>query len=316
MGESGTRRDLRRRARTALVASLTVLATIGAVACGGGGWPGGGPPTTTVPDAPPTTLYGTPPLPDQLVAVGEDGMLAVVDRTTGERLVELAHGAYVGGGRRPIGRVRVSPEGDTAWFDTRRGRIDQGKIYRVPTDGSADPVEVGSGAFPDVSPSGSQLAFARTGMVVVQGIVTDEELSWPEPAQITDLAWTTDGTGLLWVRNRTELVWLDIADDAEPQVVAAAGAGEVLSVPLGDLRNGRAATVLVSRGEYDRTAERMVVRLGSEPTRSADPLGAALDRSYDSEGRWGIRVTSRRTIRWSGSGGIGTVATGYISADW
>lgn len=314
MGGSGSRRDRRSRTRTAVVAGLSVLAAIGAVACTAGGLPAGRPPTTTVPDAPATTLYGTPPLPDQLVAVGDDGVLAVVHSGTGDRLVELAHGAAPGSHKRSIRGVSVSPEGDTAWFDTRGRRPGSGRIYQVPTDGSAEPVQVASGTYPAVSPSGSQLAFVGEGAVVVHGIVTDEALSWPQTGRITDLAWTTDGTGLLWVRNRTELVWLDIAGDAEPQVVATVAARESLSLPRGTLHDSGSVSVLVSRGRYDPASDRLAIRLGIEPTRSPERFGRLLDRSADQSGWWGLYVTGDHTIRWTGSGGIGTIASGYIAA--
>lgn len=316
MGGSGTLCDRRRRARTAVVAGLSVLAAIGAVACTAKGLPGGRPPTTTVPDAPATTLFGTPPLPDQLVAVGDDGVLAVVDRETGDRLAELAHGAALGSDKRPIRGVSVSPEGDMAWFDTRGRWGRGGRIYQVPTDGSADPVQVASGTYPEVSPSGAQLAFVGEGAVAVHGIITDEALSWPQTGRITDLAWTVDGTGLLWVRNGTELVWLDIAGEAEPQVIATVGAGESLSLPGGRLDLGRSVSVQVSRGRHDPAPDTMVIRLDIEPTRFPAPLGRWLDRSSDDSGWWALVVTGSHTIRWTGSGGIGTIATGYTAADW
>lgn len=320
MEQSGTQGRRWPRARATVAAGLSALAMVGVVACTAKGLPGPGrpgtPSTTTVPDAPATTLYGTPPLPDQLVAVGEDGVLAVVDRTTGERLAELADGESLGRGRHAIRRVRVSPEGDTAWFDARSRHGGHGRIYRVPTDGSADPVQVASGTYPDVSPSGSQLAFVRNGAVVVQGIVTDEELSWPQTGRITDLAWSIDG-GLLWVRNGKELVWLDNVEDAGPQVVATAERGERLSLPVGGrFRDYGPASVLVSRGRHDPAPDAIVLRQGSEPTRNPATFGQQLDRSGHHTGWWSLVVTGGHTIRWSGSGGIGTIATGYTSADW
>jgi hypothetical protein len=320
MGGSEVRRDVRRAAQAAKLAGLAVLTAMGVVACAAvaqpGGPPGGGgppPSSTTVPDSPATTMWGTPELPQQLVAVGDDGALVMVDTGTGERVVELAGPDGPG---RAIRGVSLATDGATAYFDTRGAHGRDGLIYQVPTDGSAEPVQVATGTYPEVSPSGAQLAFVGQGEVAVHGIITDEVLSWPQTGRITDLSWTPDGTGLLWVRDRTELVWLDIDAAAEPQVVATVAAGERLQLPLGNLRNAYTVTVLVNSGLHDPTPERMMVTLDSEPTRGPDGMGLALDRSYHSSEYWGIRVTISHTIRWSGSGGVGTITAGYTAADF
>jgi hypothetical protein len=297
--------------------SLAALAAACATPLPGrpGGPTPGGPTATTTPDIPPTTMFGTPPPPGRFVGVGDDGVLATVDRGSGERVAELARSGAPGLGG-TIAGVTVSPDGGTAWFDTRHPG-GAGRIYQVPTDGSAPPIQVATGTFPEVDPAGQRLAFVADGAVAVHGIVTDEAQRWPVTGRVTGLAWTTDGTGLLWVRDGTELVWLDRDAGAEPRVVATAAAGETFRLPLGALRDGGAATVLATTGPRDTTPEVLVVTLdGGVVDRRPDTLGVALDRSYDATASWGIRTTVSRTVRWSGAGGVVTAATGYVAADW
>jgi hypothetical protein len=309
------------RAGSRRLAAGIVCLTVGSVAVAAcatppGGPPGaGGPPATTVPDTPPTTRFGTPPPPGRFVGVGDDGVLATVGRDTGERITELARSGAPGHGG-PIAGVTVAPDGGTAWFDTRPPG-GPGRIHQVPTDGSAPATQVATGTFPEVDPAGERLAFVGEGAVVVHGIVTDEAQQWPVSGRVTDLAWTTDGTGLLWVRDGRELMWLDRDAGTDPQVVATvAGAGEVLRLPLGSLRDGGVVTVLVTTGRHDPSPERLVVGLDGEVTREPDGLGVALDRSYDASGSWGLRTTVSHTVRWTGAGGVITAATGYVAADW
>lgn len=260
-------------------------------------------------------MWGTPPLPGELVAVGEDGVLAVVGTWTGERVRELAAEAPRGSGRPTIGGVTVSPNGDTVWFDVRR-RGAPGEIYQLPTDGSGSPSQVATGTFPDVDPAGARLAFVADGAVVVHGIITDEEERWPVTGRVTDLAWTTDGADLLWVRNGTELVWLDRDTGADPQVVTTVSPGETLRLPLGALGNGSVVNAIVTSGPDDPTPERLTVGIDIPAERAPDGMGGARDRAFNATGHWGLRVTGDGTIRWSGSGGIGTVARDYVAADF
>jgi hypothetical protein len=277
--------------------------------------PGGWTPPSTAPDSPATTRWGTPPTPGQLVAVGTDGVLAVVQTFGGERVRELARSGRPGPGQRVIGDVTRSA--GTAWFDTRNRSGGAGRIYQVPTDGSAPPTQVATGTSPEVDPSGGRLAFVSDGAVVVHGVITDDEERFPTTGRVTDLMWTTDGNDLLWVRNGTELVWLDRDGGGEPQVLATAGPGETLRRPLGQLQPYGTVNVAVGTGPRDQTPERLSVRLDApDPSRDPDTLGWPLDRSYDASAEWGLRVTASHTVRWSGSGGVGTIASGYRAADF
>lgn len=264
-------------------------------------------------------MWGTPPPPGNFVGVGDDGVLATVSAGSGERVAELARGrppGQDGQDGRTIAGVTVSPDGATAWFDTRRPGA-PGRIYQVPTDGSAPATQVATGTFPEVDPAGGRLAFVGQGAVVVHGIVTDQEQRWPVTGQVSDLAWATDGTGLLWIRDQTELVWLDVDGDAEPQVVATADEGEMLRLPLGALRDDALVTVVATTGPRDPAPQRLVVTLdGGVVSRAPDGLGLPLDRSYDASTWWGLRTTVSHTVRWTGSGGIGTIGHGYVAADW
>lgn len=272
-----------------------------------------GPTATTAPDGPATTMFGTPPPPGAYVGVGEDGVLATVSASTGERIAELARGRPPGQGGRAIAGVTVSPDGATAWYDTRRPGA-PGRIYQVPTDGSAPAVQVATGTFPEVDPAGQRLAFVGQGAVVVHGIDTDEEERWPVSGQVSDLTWATDGSGMYWIRDRTELVWLDRAGGAEPRVVATADPGERFHLPLG---GAATVNVVATTGPKDPAPQRVVISNdGGVQDRFPDSLGVALDRSYEATGSWGLRTTVSRTVRWSGSGGIGTIGHGYVAADW
>jgi hypothetical protein len=298
---------------------VLVVGSATAVACVTAGQPTAPPPTesgtTTVTDGYATTMWGAAPLPGEIVAVGDDGVLAVVATNSGERTAELARFGRPGRGRPAIAGVTVAPDGDTAWFDVRRSPGDIGRIYHVPTDGSSPAVQVASGSYPDIDPTGELLAFAAQGAIEVHGVTTDVVERFPATGRLTHVAWTRDGNDLVWIRNGVELVWLDRDGGGSPRVVARAGPGETLRFPLGQLSPG-SVSVAVSTGPDDLTTEFLGVELDGEPTRRPDTLGWPLDRSFSPTWEWGLRVTDLHRIRWSGSGGVGTVAEGYIAADF
>jgi hypothetical protein len=317
----------------ALVVAVGLVGTAcvaGGTAGGGGGGQGGGPagrpglgcgpgtpvpggelPTspTTVPEAPATTMPGTPWRPSPIVAVGADGAVVVLDSTTGERTVELApvpaSGAVVG--------VTLSPDGDTAWFDVcRPGR--PGSIYVVPTDGSAPARRVATGSYPEVSPTGDRLAYIAGRSVVVWDLATGTERRWADSGtgRLAWLAWTGDG-GLVWVRGESQLVLLAVdTPGAEPRAVpgAVAGPGEVMYATL-------RSSVLVGDGPDDPTVDRIDVGAFDTVSRRPDTGNAGgRDRAFDASGQWGLRTDAYGNIVWSVGGGVGLVAEDYVAADW
>jgi hypothetical protein len=279
---------------------------VGLAACGPGGPGGPGASTsTTVPEIPATTMHGTPPRPSPLVAVGEDGAVVVLDG--GTRVRTLASGA--------TGGVTLSADRTTAWFESA------GTLLSVPVDGSAPARPIVAGSSPEASPSGARLAYVSGSAVVVRDLATGTgtERRWTVAGgPLSSLAWSGDGTSLVWVRAGTQLMHVAVdAPAARPQAVpgAVAGPGEQLFATLG-LPSGL-ATVLVGAGPTDGDPHRITVAADLSTTRSTDPLsGGARDRAFDTAWAWGLRTDSHGNVRWSVGGGTGLVATGYTAADW
>lgn len=323
----------RRRACALGVAALAVTGLLGAgcaqpESLGGTGGAGGGRPSagcgpgtpvpggelptspTTVPEVPATTMFGTPPRPTPLVAVGADGAVVTVSSQSGERAAELAPappaGAVVG--------VTLSRDGTTAWFDVCRPS-GTGSIYQVAVDGSAPARRVATGAYPEASPTDDRLAYLAGRSVVVRDLATGTERRWNDTGtgRLSWLAWTSDGTELVWVRGGSQLVRLAVdAPGAQPQAVpgAVAGPGEVLYATLG-------RTALVGDGPDDPAPDRISVGPDGTVSRGRDPGNAgARDRAFDESGHWGLRTDAYGNLVWSVGGGLGLVAEDYVAADW
>ena len=294
-----------------VLASVSVLVAVGTLAaCGpvGPGGPGGGGPggsSTTVPEIPATTMFGTPPRPSPLVAVGEDGAVVVLDSAGGTRLRTLATGA--------TGGITLSADRTTAWFEAA------GTILSVPVDGSSPARPLVAGTSPEASPAGARLAHISGNTVVVRDLATATERRWTVPGgPLSSLAWSGDGASLVWVRGGTQLMYVAVdTPGAQPRPVpgAVAGPGEQLFATLG-LPSGL-ATVLAGRGPTDGDPFRITVGADLSVTRSADALsGGARDRAFDTAWAWGLRTDSHGNVRWSVGGGTGLVATSYTAADW
>jgi hypothetical protein len=261
-------------------------------------------------------MWGTPGRPNPIVAVGTDGAVVTLDSRDGERVRELApppsSGAVVG--------VTLSADRAIAWFDTCRGG-GLGAIYQVPVDGSAAPRRVATGSWPDVSPTGGQLAYLAGRSVVVRDLATGSERRWTDTTRrghLSWLSWTSGGDELVWVRDGQQLVRLAIdAPGTQPQAVpgATAGAGEVLYATAGPRYS--LASVIVGTGVSDTAPHSIRVELDGTVTRSSDTVDAGIrDRVADASGYWGLWVDAYANLRWSVGGGTGLIATGYTAADW
>jgi len=148
------------------------------------------PSDSTVQPDPSTTSTMTPggvPRPDEVVAVLHDGRLVVLDVDTGALVRELAFltdpresegSAEPDPTKRAISDAVVSPDGQTVYFGTSGG---DGGIYRVPTDGSAEPERLTYGWGPTVSDDGERLAFAYTSQWGVLDLRTGESVAYELP---------------------------------------------------------------------------------------------------------------------------------------
>lgn len=95
------------------------------------------------------------PRPEQMVATTEDGRLVVLDVATGNEVRELARAGTASdydnaGSESFIDAVEVDPAGSTVYFSTCCEPA-PGAMFRVPLDGSEEPVRLAlDGAYPDV----------------------------------------------------------------------------------------------------------------------------------------------------------------------
>ena len=180
--------------------------------------------------------------PTTAVAVTEDGRLVVLD-TSGTAAVEIRELD-----RGPDPRIvpeegettvladpALTPDGRTVYYSLCCEPV-VGVLFSAAVDGSSPPVNLGYGTFPTVSPSGDRLAIVQYDAIVVRDLASGTEQSYPDTAHegtLIDLAWSTDGGSLYYVRyegTTSQLVRLPL-DTGEAEVVATSEAG--LRFPLG-----------------------------------------------------------------------------------
>jgi hypothetical protein len=135
---------------------------------------------------------------------GEFGRLVVVT-LEGRLLRELDRG-------KRMGDPSFTPDGSQViYYRNDRGRLDGGALYRVPTDGSGDPVRLtdggdGTDADPVCSPTGSMIAFRRHagGQRSIVTVDFDGTKVTSEPRRRTkgprdqDPSWSPSGTKIAY----------------------------------------------------------------------------------------------------------------------
>ena len=157
-------------------------------------------------------------------------------------------------------------------------------LFSAAVDGSSPPVNLGYGTFPTVSPSGDRLAIVQYDAVVVRDLASGAEQSYPDTAHegtLIDLAWSTDGGSLYYVRyegTTSQLVRLPL-DGGEPEVVATSESG--LRFPLGGA-DGTATVVEQCCADGSESNEpSVIVGVGGSTVREELPSPLLARRAHE-----------------------------------
>lgn len=352
------RRRSRRVAAGAAVAAVVVLGAIGL-------WPGGDDnaqlevvddptttdPTTTAPTSTTTTSrpvgYGDiqppPPTsepPERFVAVTVDGRLVVVDTATGRETAQLASAGdptapppQEGPGPNVIDDVALSPDGSTVWYSTCCEPAG-GSLFRVPTDGSAEPTRVADGYDPALPGTGRWVAAVSIyGALVVDAdggpnrIWSHDEFS----GMYQETAWSLDGERLV-VRTGTPDAGELLVIDPATFPAAEEGASRDGEPPLTRLDGDWRAPVFVRDGQIlaarrsDGNWSPALVDPDSGDVTAAPfdyELPVPLEHDVDPTGEWVLVVEAADdtagagTARWIGPDGSSQPIGGtYRTVSW
>ncbi|UCC24839.1 MAG: S9 family peptidase [Gemmatimonadales bacterium] len=176
------------------------------------------------------------PFHEGLVAAAGADVIAWVANDRGSRNVWVAHGPdfigapltdFDGDDGQELGGLQLTPDGRFLLF-TRGGAPNRSgwvptpaqdplgaerALWWVPSDGSAEPVEVEAGAGVALSPDGTRIAFARQGGIWVMDLPDGEarEIARPRTGG-GGLAWSPDGAHLAFVSSRGDHAFVGVLD--------------------------------------------------------------------------------------------------------
>lgn len=198
---AGKRSGTHARSPRALLAGLTVITAIGAVACGSDSGTkastgGTRPDTSTSGAGPASTTAGSGAMPGLILAAMPDRRLAVLRGDDGSVMRVLAE--HIGGDD-PRGDMSIAASRDTAFFSYGLSWGGPAVLESIGIDGQRRQ-RIGSGFFPAVSPDGKRLAYIHDG-IVVRDLRTTLENTFPvvKDQGIRLLSWAPDSRHLLVV---------------------------------------------------------------------------------------------------------------------
>jgi dipeptidyl aminopeptidase/acylaminoacyl peptidase len=181
------------------------------------------------------------PFPSEILASPSGGRLTWIQNDRGVRNLWVAGPPgyrgravtrYDKDDGQSLGNVEWTPDGKTLFYVRGGGANDQGEnpnpasdpagaeqaVWRVPADGG-EPVRVGPGTAPAVSPRGDGLAFIRKGEILWAPL--DGGVKGGEPAPLVQtrggsgsLRWSPDGSKLAFVSHRDNHSFVGIYDVA------------------------------------------------------------------------------------------------------
>ena len=209
----------------ALAGALTLLAV--------GGWTG--PAGLTAQEVSVTGVLSAP-FPDGLVAAASADVVAWVSNDEGRRNVWIARGPdfqgapvtrYDDDDGQELGELQLTPDGghvlyvrggapnragwtpapDQAPDGTERG------LWWLATDGRGEPVSIGSGGSPALSPDGDRLAYTDGGRIWIRDLPDGEPEAVARPRSgAGDLTWSPDGDRLAFVSGRGDHAFVGVVD--------------------------------------------------------------------------------------------------------
>jgi len=267
--------------------------------------------------------------PNTAVAVTEDGRLVVLDVSgaVAVEVRELDRGpdpriVPEEGETTVLADPALTPDGRTVYYSLCCEPV-VGVLFSAAVDGSSPPVNLGYGTFPTVSPSGDRLAIVQYDAVVVRELASGAEQSYPDTAHegtLIDLAWSTDGGSLYYVRyegTTSQLVHLPL-DGGEPEVTATSESG--LRFPLGGA-DGTATVVEQCCADGSESNEAsVIVGVDGSTVREELPSPLLARRAHEV---FELRLDSAGTLAWvqwdldSGTTtGGGSLGVPYRDAAW
>lgn len=277
-------------------------------------------PLSDLPSGAPATFVGVTSNTFELVRV---------DSASGEIIERLGGWGGAGGGEalQALQFVELAPNGTIYVDDCCEPAY--GSSFIIPFGSEFDPAASTSvsGLFPEVSPDGTRLARNDLGSAIT---ISDQNGAFlgafgePDFAgdSLRPLTWI-DSSTLAVVSTSAggiqELQILDVADPNSPVVGArrteanhtflaadVRADGNILVVTAIDAGDGSVADVIAEIIDVD-TGEVLV-----DFNLPDDAYGA----NYDASGRFVVVARANGQLDWYGGGERGTLATGFISADW
>lgn len=280
-----------------------------------------------------TTIDDVPlsPLPDgapeTFVAVASDTFeLVRVDSQTGAVIESL--GSWGIGGDGPLQAlqfVELAPNGTIYVDDCCEPAYGTTFIVTDQFDPGSTPQISGIG--PELSPDGSRLARSSQGSAVSIADADGNEFGFfgdPDFSgrMIRVLTWI-DNSRLLVSEESADgashtLQVLDVSDPSSPSVIAERTAADHSYLAADVRADGN--VLVVTRIENGTESGEVIAEVVDSSTAQVivdfNLPDDVYDANYDASGRYVVTARSNGQLDWYGGGERGTLATGYISADW
>lgn len=176
------------------------------------------------------------PFPDGLVAASDADVVAWIRNDQGSRNVWVARGpnfigapvtAYRGDDGQELSGLQLTPDGRHAVY-ARGGTPNRSGWTPTPaqdsegaergwwwiaTEGDGDPVSLGSGSSPVLSPDGERLAYTDEGRIWVRTLLDGEPRAVARPRSgARSLTWSPGGDRLAFVSNRGDHAFVGVVD--------------------------------------------------------------------------------------------------------
>lgn len=280
---------------------------------------------TTIDDVPLSSLPDG--APDSFVAVASGTFeLVRVDSQTGTVLESL--GSWGAGGEGPLQAlqfVELAPNGTIYVDDCCEPAYGTTFIVTDQFDPASTPQLSGIG--PEISPDGSRLARSSQGSAISIADASGNEFGFFGDPDFTGQTLSA----LTWIDNSTLLV-NEVSADGESQTLQFINVSEPSSPLVLAERSVVGHSYLAADVRADGNV--LVVTRIENGTDSGDVIaeiidsgsGAVIvdfnlpddvyDANYDASGRYVVTTRANGQLDWYGGGERGTLATGYISADW
>ncbi len=276
---------------------------------------------TTIEDVPASSLPEG--APDTFVAVTSGTFeLVRVDSRTGAVLESLGSwGTGDDGPLQALQFVELAPNGTIYVDDCCEPAYGTTFVVTDQFDPASTPQLTGFG--PEVSPDGSLLARSSQGSAVSIADANGNEFGSFGDADftgriITALTWVDNSTLVVNETsadgNTNTLQFLDVSEPSAPSVIAERSAPD-RSYLAADVRADGNVLVVTLIDTGDVIAE-IIDSSSGEVIVDFNLPDDVYDANYDAAGRYVVVTRSNGQLGWYGGGERGTLASGFISADW